>query len=199
MRRDRLAGDDAALLERGREPPLGANDLARPRQRRMRLEPVQRAKAETLGDRAPLGFVRDQVEPLAVADLVEPKMVREAVGHSIFPSRDVVELGASRSRRRKRCKRRRAMVQRIGADVVLVQALACRLAQSVAPRSPRHSSVRRASEPTSLRTVLPERRIAEPELAMLGFHHLDEPLGQRHRHGIARLTVALPAEPGPAR
>ena len=49
------------------------------------------------------------------------------------------------------------------------------------PTAARQISTRRASAPTSLRTVLPERGIAEAELAMLGLHHLDEALGQRDR------------------
>jgi hypothetical protein len=36
----------------------------------MGFEVVDRAKAESLGDRAPLGLLRHEVDPLAVADLV---------------------------------------------------------------------------------------------------------------------------------
>ena len=53
----------------------------------MRLEPIERAQAEPLGDGRALRFVGDEVEPLAVANLVEPQAVGEMVAHAIVPFR----------------------------------------------------------------------------------------------------------------
>ena len=52
----------------------------------MGLEPVERIEAEPTGDLLPLSFIGNQVEPVAVPDLVEPQMMSEAVRHSIRPS-----------------------------------------------------------------------------------------------------------------
>ena len=83
---NRLVRDYAALAERGLEPSASANDLALPLQRGMRLEPVERSEAEPFGDPGPLALVGAQLDPLAVADLVERKPVREVVGHRMVPS-----------------------------------------------------------------------------------------------------------------
>ena len=96
MGRDRLAGDDAALLERCAPdgPRRGRSRQSRAK-RDMRFEPVDARQAEALCDRAALGLVGDKVEPLAVADLVEPEPMREPVGHSSLP---FVERHDARSR-----------------------------------------------------------------------------------------------------
>jgi hypothetical protein len=52
----------------------------------VRIQPAERAQAQALGNRAALRLVGGKVEPGAVANLVEPEMMGEAVGHSSFPS-----------------------------------------------------------------------------------------------------------------
>ena len=86
MRRHRLAGDHAILVERGDDPALGVNHLALPVQHRPRFEPAQRLEAEPLGDRAAFGLVGDELEQFAVADLLDAEMMGKAVGHESLPS-----------------------------------------------------------------------------------------------------------------
>ena len=81
----------------------------------MRFEPIERRQAEPLGDRAALGLVGDEVEPLAVADLVE----REAGG---------------RSRRSSDLSLARASVERCGVEPF------ARSARSAAPHAPSASA-----------------------------------------------------------
>ena len=52
----------------------------------MRIQPLERAQSEAVGDCAALRLVGGKVEPRAVANLVEPEMMGEAVAHSSFPS-----------------------------------------------------------------------------------------------------------------
>ena len=64
----------------------------------MRLEAVELGQVEALGDRGALHLVRHEIESLAVADLVEPKMVGEAVGQAILPCSRLAS-GVASSRR----------------------------------------------------------------------------------------------------
>ena len=97
---DRLAGDDAALLERREQPALGADRVAVARQDGMGFEPVERGQTEPLGDRPPLRVVGDEVDPLAVANLVEPKRDGRNRRSSAFSRRDRAHVGAARARPR---------------------------------------------------------------------------------------------------
>lgn len=58
------------------------------RKRDMRLEPVDRSQRQAIGDGPTLGVVGHQVQPLAIANLVEPQMVREAIIHLKLPLLD---------------------------------------------------------------------------------------------------------------
>ena len=95
MRGHRLAGDHAALLQCGDESAFGANQLAIPFERGMRLEPFDRAEAEPFGNRPPLSFVGHQVEAVAVADRIDPQVMGKAVRHPSFPSPSAVSSALS--------------------------------------------------------------------------------------------------------
>jgi hypothetical protein len=79
--RDGIAGDDTILLERSPEPTFCANDVPGARERHMRVEAIDRGESETVGDVAALSLIRDQVEAVAIVDLVQAEVVREAIGH----------------------------------------------------------------------------------------------------------------------
>ena len=85
MRCDGFAGDDATLIERGEQAPLRPDHLAGPLQADMRFEPVERGKIESPRDCGALRIVGDEVEAFAVADMVQPELAREPVGHAILP------------------------------------------------------------------------------------------------------------------
>ena len=59
MGRHRLAGGDAALLERRLQPAGGPHLLSVARQHGMRFEPVERQQAQPLGDRRAFLLVGD--------------------------------------------------------------------------------------------------------------------------------------------
>src|SRR4051812_3809833 len=65
---------------RGAPPPARAG-LPRPEKGPRGSEPTGRLEAEPLGDGGALGIVGDEVEPLAVANLIEPQLMREAIAH----------------------------------------------------------------------------------------------------------------------
>src|SRR4051812_28273551 len=152
MRGNGLAGDDAALVERGNEAALGADGIACLLQADMRFQPAERGEVESFGNRRPLRLVGDKVEPLAIADLVEAQMMGETVGHAINPrlssSRDAASnlLASALSAV--------ALSSRAACSTSPLYRLA-RVASRQLPSALRHESVRLASIPTSLRTVLP--------------------------------------------
>ena len=169
---DRLAGDDAALVERRDQPALGADHLAR---RATSVHALRAGRAIGRPSRSaiapPLGFVGDEVEPLAVADLVEPESVREAVGHSILPSSSAATIGSPRASTR-------SVLQRLApsgaapsvGDAVLIQAVARRLVPVRAAVHRRAPQLRPPGQRADqLAHGLAQRRIAEPEFAMLDF------------------------------
>ncbi len=47
----------------------------------MGIEAIESIQGETVGDRAPLGLVGGEIDSLAVANLVEAKVMGEAIGH----------------------------------------------------------------------------------------------------------------------
>src|SRR3954470_10683286 len=51
----------------------------------MRFQPIEGGEVETLRDCAPLGVVGDEIDPFAVAHLVEAELAGEAIGHPILP------------------------------------------------------------------------------------------------------------------
>ena len=81
-----------------------------------------------------------------------------------------------------RCRRRR-----FAAKQAVVDRAASQLA-SLATASPPQLDppAERADQPAH---GLAQRRVADPELPVLGVHRLDEPLGQRHR-GLPRVVAA---------
>src|SRR5689334_2490311 len=81
-----IPGDRAALFERCDQAALRAHDLAGPRQGDMRFKPSERLEAEALCCGLPLRFVRRKIDPLTVANLVEPQLMGEVVRHSRLPS-----------------------------------------------------------------------------------------------------------------
>ena len=88
MSRDWLAGCDAGLLKRRLEPADRAHFLPVARQHRMRLEPIEREQPKPVGDRRALRVVGGEVEPVAVADLVERQAMRE-VAHPMPPFQQI--------------------------------------------------------------------------------------------------------------
>src|SRR5690348_1419493 len=155
MRRDRVVGDDAGLLERCDHPSLRANDRPGSQKRDVRLEPVERRQPQPRGNRPPLTLVRGEVEALAVANLVEPEMVSEAVGHESFPCAMSSRLASSS------CARTRFSSRAEWPSAPADMSVLYKLPRAAAVQSPsplpaeRQRSVRLASDPTSLRTVLP--------------------------------------------
>ncbi len=76
MRRHRFAGRDAGLLERGFEAACRPHFLARRGQHGMRFQPVERKQPQPPGNRRAFVGIGDQVEPVAVANLVERQAMR---------------------------------------------------------------------------------------------------------------------------
>jgi len=70
-----LAGDDAALIERGEQSALSADHLPGAFQADMRLQPLDRRKVEPLGYRAALCIIGNEIEPVPVTNLVEAELV----------------------------------------------------------------------------------------------------------------------------
>ena len=71
--------------------PFGADHGAVAGQGRVRVEPVDRFESEPPANGRALGLVGGKLDPLAVADLVEPKVVGEAVDHSYLPLASLLE------------------------------------------------------------------------------------------------------------
>jgi hypothetical protein len=51
----------------------------------VRLKAAEASKSKSVSDRRAFRIVSDEIEPLAIADLVKAKLVREAVDHSSLP------------------------------------------------------------------------------------------------------------------
>ena len=83
------------------------------------------------------------------------------------------------------------MVEWSVVDVSLVEGRARRFGPSVPGIAPYAGPPREHSD--ELANRLAERWIAEPEFAMLALHDVDEAFGQRHRRGIAGLSLPLKA------
>src|SRR5690349_22858334 len=86
------------------------------------------------------------------------------------------------------------MPKRIGGDGLLVEALARRFVPVALAAHDGTPKLRPAPQGADeLAHSLAQGRVAEPELAMLRFHHLDEPLRKCHRRRIAALALPLDA------
>src|SRR3954451_10977179 len=117
----------------------------------MRFEAIESVEVEPFGDRAAFGLVGNQVDPLSVANLVEPQMMREADVHRSFPSaRSASEAFASSALN---CFN--ALTEWPSASGAASPLYRLSSAEARSPAGDRQSSVLRPSEPTSLRTVLP--------------------------------------------
>ena len=80
MRRDRFAGDHAALVERGEQPPLCADHVADAFEVDVGFQAAERCEVEPLRDGRTLPIVGDDVEAISVANLVEPGGCRAGRG-----------------------------------------------------------------------------------------------------------------------
>src|SRR5205085_1624427 len=77
---------DHAALGKGREQSsFGTNHVAISAKRHMRVQAVQGKKAQPFCNSSPLIFVRDEVEPVAIANLVDAENMRESIDHAIRP------------------------------------------------------------------------------------------------------------------
>src|SRR5438445_9664168 len=100
MRRHGFARDDTALHERGCEAPSGTHNVVFVREDGMRFEARQRSEPKPPCDCTPFQLLGDKVESIAVANPIEPQVMREWVGHPSLPSISAVKSAwASASRK----------------------------------------------------------------------------------------------------
>src|SRR5689334_7386199 len=99
MRRDRLAGHHAALVETRGNPPVSLDDLVLAGQGRVSLKAVKAVESEPFGNRCPLRIVSVELDPLAIVNLVELQSMGKAIAHSILPCA-IASAGVASSLRR---------------------------------------------------------------------------------------------------
>ena len=191
---DGIAGDDAALIERGDQSSLRANDLTRSRQARRAL-PAGRANVRPsrrqTAARSASSATRSSRSPSRIWSRRSWCAKRSLMRSSLAPARSAIP---QRVRFRNSFRRSALWASAAGATSFLVETFASGfrpVRAAGACRSPKFGPARQHADQLAHR--LAQRWIAKPELAMLALHHMDEPLGQRHRR-----VIALPRPPARA-
>ena len=179
VRRSRRSSVERLALNRP-----GADDLALSCQRRMRVQPVERHQARDGRQcAARSASSATELDPLAVADLVEWQAVGEIVGHPTLPFAKLVERRFRSSLVPEAAQRRLAGNDRLGTGrIVAIEAVvAASPIQSARPTSAPPAFDPAADRADQLADLLAERRIADSLLADLDIEHFDQSLGQRDR------------------